>query len=95
MRCALGHQRGDGRCGDVFQGSRDGGLAQEILDVAALLGEHDGHDGARGTRTRGAAGTVQVRLVLDGRIDVHNEINTVNVHPARSNVGCDEYARLA
>ncbi len=74
---------------------RDARLAQQLLGVPALFGQHDGHHVARAAGARGAAGAVQVRLVLGRRIDVDDEFDVVDVHAAGGDVGGDEHAGLA
>ena len=43
----------------------------------------------------GATGTVQVGLVLGGRIDVDDQFDVVDVHAARGDVGGHQHACLA
>ena len=94
MRSALA----DERCDDItlgldrFHRSGDLRLAEEVLHVASLRVERDGHDDALGARSRRAAGAVQVRLVLHRRVDVHDQLDVVDVHTARGDVGRNQYA---
>ena len=63
--------------------------------IPALLGKHQGHHVAGVARASRAAGAVQVRLVLDRRVDVDHEFDVVDVHAARRDVGRDEHAHVA
>ena len=60
-------------------------LLEQLGDFAALRLEADRDDGPLGTRACRATRPVQVRLVLDGRIHVDDELDLVDVHAA----GCD------
>src|SRR5690606_17888083 len=71
---------------------RDRRLAQQVTGVAALLGEHHRHDVTLAARARRAAAAVQVCLVLGGRVDVHDELDAVDVPPARRDVRRDAHA---
>ena len=77
-----GDDLGRGR-GDLLRGGRDLGLAEDVEGVTALLGQHDRDDVAGRARAGGATRAVQVRLVLDGRVDVHDQLDAVDVHAAR------------
>src|SRR5690606_41478210 len=77
-------------CGDLgrarVHGARlrgDRGLAEQVARVPALLGEHHRHDVALAAGPRRAAAAVQVCLVLGGRVDVHDELDAVDVHTPR------------
>ncbi len=87
----------DVRGARVHRARRDADLggAHDLAHLAALLGEHQRDDVALVARAGGAARSVQVRLVLDGRVDVHDEVDAVDVHAASRDVGGDEHARLA
>src|SRR5690606_24353503 len=69
LRGALADQLVDDGGRDVLHRDRDLRLAQDVLHIATLLGQHERDDGARSTGTSGATRAVQVRLVLDGRVD--------------------------
>ena len=90
----LSHEGGDG----VVVGAHalhlglDAGLLEEHLDVLALLGQDEGDHGARGASAGGAARAVQVGLVLGGRVDVDDELDTGDVDPAGGDVGGDHDA---
>ncbi|SPZ38697.1 Uncharacterised protein [Rhodococcus wratislaviensis] len=75
-------------------GHLDRGLAHEDGEVLALLGQHDRHDVAGAARACGATGTVQVCLVLGGRIDVDDQLHVVDVDAARCDVGGHQHACL-
>ena len=60
-------------------------LLEQLGDFAALRLEADRDDGPLGTRACRATRPVQVGLVLDGGIDVDDELDLVDVHAA----GCD------
>ena len=94
---ALADELGDrsGLGADLLERSGDARLAQEVGDVAALRRDRHGDDGARGAGAGGAARAVQVRLVLHGRVDVDDELDLVDVHAARGDVGRDEHAHAA
>ena len=38
---------------------------------------------------------MEVRLVLDWRVNVHDEIDAIHMHPAGSDVGGDQHFRIA
>src|SRR5699024_3821011 len=63
----LGEHGARGRDRLVVHGP-DAGLAHQVAHVALLLGRLHGDDGAGLAGAGGTAGTVQVRLVLHGRI---------------------------
>src|SRR5690606_22886691 len=84
-----GHRGVAGR--DVLRPGGDACLAGEVAHVAALLGQHDGHDVAAGARARRPAGPVQVGLVLGGRVDVHDELDVVHVDAACGDVRRHEH----
>ena len=48
------------------------------------------HDDAGGARTRGAAGSVNVRCGVLRRIEVDDAGDTVDVHTTGGDVGCDQ-----
>src|SRR6185436_10871674 len=97
----LGHRRGgDERAlagGDLLEqrvagaeaGDRglDPGLAGQVAYVGDLAVQHQGHDGALVARARRTARAVQVRLVLDRRVGVHDEADVVDVDATRRDVG--------
>jgi hypothetical protein len=69
----------------------DSGSAHQGLGIFALLGQNHGHDVARISGTRGASGPVKVSLVLGRRIDVYHQLDSVDVHAARGDVGCHQH----
>ena len=74
------------------RGHRDLGLAQQGGDVAPLIRQAHG-DHVTGTARAGrSARPVQVGLVLVGRVDVDDEFDVVDVHPAGRDVGGDQHA---
>ena len=93
----LTDERGDLGRGrrDLHRGDGDGGLAQQVLDVFLLARHDDRDDRALRAGTGGAARAVQVRLVLHGRVDVDDQLDVVDVHAARGDVGRDEHLRGA
>ena len=67
-------------CGRDPRGRRrDAGLAGEVADVADLVVGHERDDGAAVASAGGAAGAVQVGLVLGGRVGVAIDPRTRNV----------------
>src|SRR5690606_35656937 len=64
-------------------------------DVPLLGGRGDGDHHAVGAGAGGATGSVQVRLVLHRRVDVHDEADVVDVDAAGGDVGGDEDAYRA
>ena len=62
--------------------------------LGLLLGEHEGDRGAAASRTAGAAGAVDVTLVLLGRIEVDHVRDIVQVEASRGHVGCDQRLHL-
>src|SRR6478735_11463441 len=89
----VGHERGVGR--DALKVHIDAGSLHELLDVGLLLWEGQRDHGAVGAGTRGAAGTVQVRLVLGGRVHVDDQFDVVHVHTAGGDVGGHQDADVA
>ena len=73
----------------------DSGAAHQRLGVSALLGQDDSHDVARVSGSRGAPGPVKVGLVLGRRIDVYDQLDSVDMHAARGDVGCHQNPGLA
>src|SRR5690606_38732452 len=59
------------------RGRLDAGLAGEVAHVADLVVSHQRDDRAGVARAGGAAGTVQVGLVLDRRVGVDDQRNVV------------------
>src|SRR5699024_4081490 len=53
--------------------------------------EHQRHHGAVGARAGGTARAVQVGLVLDRRVGVHDEVDVVDVDATGGDVGGDEH----
>ena len=60
--------------------------------VFALLGQDHGDDVAGVAGARGASRAVQVGLVLGRRVDVHDQLDLVDVHTAGGDVGGDQHA---
>src|SRR5699024_9339645 len=82
----LGEHGARGRDRLVVHGP-DAGLAHQVAHVALLLGRLHGDDGAGLAGAGGAARTVQVRLVLHGRIGVDHQGHLVHVDAAGGDVG--------
>ena len=78
--------------GHALHGRLDAGLAHEQREVLLLGGEHEGDDVALAAGASRAAGAVQVRLVLHRRVDVHDQLDVVDVHAASGDIGRDENA---
>ena len=77
------------------RGRRDTGLAGEVPDVADLVVGHQRDDRARGAGARGAAGAVQVGLVLDRRVGVDDQADVVDVDATSGDVRGDQSLRGA
>nr|RZI34941.1 hypothetical protein BJQ95_02686 [Cryobacterium sp. SO1] len=95
-----GHVTGEGDHGGragvhALRGHRDGGLAQQLVGVALLRGQHDGDHVTGAAGPGGAARAVQVRLVLCGRVHVDDELDVVDVHATGGDVGGDEHLHIA
>ena len=61
------------------------------LVVADLVGQDERHDGAGVAGTGGAAGAVQVVLVVRRRVVVHDQVDIVHVDPAGGDIGGDQH----
>ena len=98
VRGDLADERGDGS-GDAAVTCCAVAVIAALRSSAATssrwVGQHEGDDVALGAGARGAAGAVQVRLVLGGRVDVHDELDVVDVHAAGGDIGRDQHARGA
>ena len=73
----------------------DTGSAQQCVGVSTLIGQDHGNDVAGVSGPRGAPRTMEVGLVLGGRIDVDHQLDIVDVHAARRDVGCHQHPGLA
>ena len=71
------------------------GPAHQHLGVFALLRQHHGDDVTRTSSPGRTPGTMQVSLVLAGRIDVHHQFHVVNVHATRGDIGGYQHPGLA
>src|SRR5699024_1800205 len=67
----------------------DPGLAHQIADVPLLIRGLHRDDGARLAGAGGAARTVQVGLVLDGRVRVDHDRHLVDMDAACGDIGAD------
>src|SRR3954467_1274596 len=86
---ATGDEVGDGRVPRTNPGHLrvELGLAEAALGLAHLVGQQQGDHDARGTGARGAAGAVQVGLVVCRRVVVQHQRDVVDVDAARGDVG--------
>lgn len=75
---------------DALPSCGDPGLLEQQSHLSGLLRSHDRYHLAGSTRARGAAGSMHVCLVLDGRIRVHHQRHIINVNPAGRDIGCDQ-----
>jgi len=93
VRRHLAHEVGhDARLSvDSLGANADLRFAEQVRSLALLFGQHHGDNVACGTRTRGTAGAVEVRLVLGGRVNVDNKLDAIDVHPACSDIGSDKH----
>ena len=66
------------------------GTLEHPRNLCGLLGQHERHDPAGGTRTCGASGAVEVGLVLGWWVEVHDQVDTVHVDSAGSDVRRDQ-----
>src|SRR5690606_28147175 len=81
-------QPGDG-CGNgrhAHRLHRDLRLPEHGRQIAALGAQADRDDVAGTAGPRGATRAVQVRLVLHRRIDVHHELDVVDIHAPRGDI---------
>ncbi len=62
----------------------------ELLGVTKLASRDEGDDGTPGTRPRRAAGSVDVGLVVDGRVEVEDAGDAVDVDAPSSDIGGDQ-----
>ena len=60
--------------------------------VLCAAGKHHGDDIAGAAGARGASGAVQIGLVLGRRVHVHHQLDLVDVHTARGDVGGYQHA---
>jgi hypothetical protein len=79
---------------DAFPGGGDSGLFQQHADFGYLVRCGDGDNLPSGTRARGAAGSMHISLVLDGRISMDHQRHVINMDPARRNIGSHKRRRL-
>ncbi len=73
----------------------DARVLHQAEDATALVRQHQGDDGAGATGPRGAAGAVQVVLVVAGRVHVENQVDAVDVDAAGGDVGGDDDVDVA
>jgi len=72
--------------------------ADEFLNhiyIALLVGRGERYGFAAFARATRAADTVYIILVIVRQVKVYHELNVLHVNAARSDVGCDKYARYA
>ena len=72
---------------DAFPGGGDSGLLQQHADFGYLVRRGDGDHLTGSTGARGAAGSMHISLVLDGRISMDHQRHVINMDPARRNIG--------
>src|SRR6478752_2200070 len=87
------NQRGVG--GNALEVDLDAGSLHQLLDVGLLLRQGQRDHGAVGACAGRTAGTVQVCLVLGGRIHVDDQLDVVDVDAAGRNVGGHQDADVA
>src|SRR5690606_32902420 len=105
LRLHLGHGPGAGDLGDLrVEGGAalddvargvDARVLHQPEDLAPLVRQGEGDDGAGAAGTRGAAGTVQVVLVVAGRAAVQEEVDAGDVDAAGRDVGGDQDVDVA
>ena len=74
---------------------RDPGLVVHAGEQPHLARLDEREHRARGAGPRGAPGAVQVVLRVVRRIEVHDQVDVVDVNPARGDVGGDQHPRVA
>jgi hypothetical protein len=77
--------------GDGGDDRINAGLLHELRNFAPLRFLHDGDHGAVIAGASGAAGTMQIRLVLDGRIGVDDQRDVIDMNAASGDVGGDKH----
>lgn len=77
---------------DRLRANANLGLAKQLRRLPLLFWEHHGHHVACGASARRAARTVQVRLVLGGRVHVHHQFHSVNVNAAGRHIRGHQHA---
>ena len=87
---------GDGTYGGVTAVHRLGRRrdlrgVMHLRDVAMLRRLGERHDRAGSAGPRGVAGAVQVVLVIVGRVEVHDQVDVVDVQSAGGDIGGDEH----
>jgi hypothetical protein len=73
----------------------DTGPSQQCLGVPAPLGQHHRDHVTRISGPRRAPGTMEIGLVLAGRIDVDDQLDLVDVHATCGDIGCHQNPGLA
>ena len=73
-----------------LRGDSDTGLAHQRLSFFTLFGQNDSDDITGTSGSCGTAGTVEIGLVLGGRIDVDNKFHIIDVNPASRDIGGDQ-----
>ena len=73
---------------------RGDAAAGAVGELADLVGLDQRHDRAGRAGPGGAAGAVQVVLVVVRRVEVHDQLDVVDVDAARSDVGRDQDPRM-
>ena len=89
----LQHLRGLGRHGNGLD--LDTGLTQHEPGFAALLRQHKRNHVALVAGTRGTAGTMQERLRILRRLDLHHKLHATDVDAACSHVSGGKHVHLA
>jgi hypothetical protein len=82
-------------CRSVALGHGDPGVpGEQGIEKVGVCRPRNNHGGAACAKTARAARPVKKRLALARHLGVHNEVDPVNVDPARRNVGRNEHAGL-
>src|SRR5580693_2307544 len=79
---------------DVMPDRRDAGGLVQALDLAKLVAHGEGHNEAGRASPRSAARTVQVILVIIGRVEVDYELDAVHVDAPGRDVGGNKDPRV-
>ena len=75
---------------DIHRSCFDAGHSGQFLDLATLIGQNDCDDGALFACAGRATCAVQVVLVIGRRIDVDDEIDSVDVDSTGGDISCNE-----
>ena len=97
MRCAFADQsvHGFGVGSHPLRGDSDSSPAHQRLGLLALFGQNHGDDVTGTACARCASGAMEICLVLCGRIDVHNQLDVIDVNSPCRDICGDQNKHIA